>query len=335
MRSLGFATFEQPLALVPSLRFRVTYLDRVSALLLVVLVIADISLGKIVKLSGPEHLLDPRPWVRLGLMYLLVTYCSCRPLPRLVDAARLAMWSGMLLTPITYLFQIAGRSHFPLVDPQLAAIDRQLHFSTAAVTNAVTDIPFLAGCLMVSYCMFGPVVVGSMLIPSVCGFGKASRRFFLAMLLALLLAAVISVFVPAAGPWTTEVIQPSRQQAAVALYLHRLKSAMPVATEIDHSGIVSFPSIHVAFAILAAQALGTVKQIRIPAWLLCSLICISTVATGWHYGIDVLGGAAVALIASMMAKRLCSVLDRCDQFGFRAVRNAAPARGDARITYLG
>jgi membrane-associated phospholipid phosphatase len=57
-----------------------------------------------------------------------------------------------------------------------------------------------------------------------------------------------------------------------------------------------FPSLHVALAILAANALVIInKYWRIAAPIWATLICISTLTTKQHYLIDILGGIGVAM----------------------------------------
>jgi hypothetical protein len=71
---------------------------------------------------------------------------------------------------------------------------------------------------------------------------------------------------------------------------------------LQHTAIVSFPSFHVILAVLSAVALNGVPRVRRWAWALATLTSISTITTGWHYGVDVLGGLAVSLAASWIAR---------------------------------
>ena len=119
--------------------------------------------------------------------------------------------------------------------------------------------------------------------------------------LAAIFTAVLFALWPAAGPWITENIAPSREQVNITAYLLRLKSSVPLAVDLKDAAIVSFPSFHVALAILAAVALGAFRRLRLGLWILTALICISTITTGWHYGIDVLAGLAVAAVSIALA----------------------------------
>jgi membrane-associated phospholipid phosphatase len=68
------------------------------------------------------------------------------------------------------------------------------------------------------------------------------------------------------------------------------------------SSLIAFPSFHVIMAVLSAVALWSVRRARIPAAVLCGLIVCSTVATGWHYVVDVLAGIVFAALAHAGAK---------------------------------
>ena len=90
----------------------------------------------------------------------------------------------------------------------------------------------------------------------------------------------------------------------MAAYLIRLKSSAPVELDMNNAGIVSFPSFHVVLAILSAVALSSIRRLRAWAWALAALICISAVTTGWHYGIDILGGLILAILTMIATSRI-------------------------------
>jgi membrane-associated phospholipid phosphatase len=87
-------------------------------------------------------------------------------------------------------------------------------------------------------------------------------------------------------------------------YLTLLNSHVPVVLDMHQAGIVSFPSYHVVLANLSALALSSVRRLRAVAWLLAALVCVSTVLTGWHYGVDVLGGLLVAMMTALAVRRI-------------------------------
>jgi membrane-associated phospholipid phosphatase len=67
----------------------------------------------------------------------------------------------------------------------------------------------------------------------------------------------------------------------------------------DIEGLVSFPSFHVAGALLVTWAFRHRQRIFIPLIVLNTGLALSTVITGEHYVVDVL--AAVTLVAVSVA----------------------------------
>jgi membrane-associated phospholipid phosphatase len=45
------------------------------------------------------------------------------------------------------------------------------------------------------------------------------------------------------------------------------------------------------------------RLLRWPAFLIAALIIVSTMTTGWHYGVDVIAGVAIAAGSTMLAGR--------------------------------
>jgi membrane-associated phospholipid phosphatase len=117
--------------------------------------------------------------------------------------------------------------------------------------------------------------------------------------MAAITSVAISAVCPAVGPWVVYGFKPSPIiQAHTQEVLRALKASIGTVHDLgDYSALVSFPSFHTALAILCVIALWRWRLVRIPALLFGLLVCISTVTTGWHYEIDVIGGALVALIA--------------------------------------
>jgi len=60
----------------------------------------------------------------------------------------------------------------------------------------------------------------------------------------------------------------------------------------------------VVLAVLSAFALRRTRVVRVFAWVLCGLVCIATITTGWHYLIDVLAGLVLSAAALWLAARL-------------------------------
>ena len=230
-------------------------------------------------------------------------YCRWRGLARLVDASELGIWAVVFTNVLSVVIQLAGRSPRPLVDGELAHLDVRMHFATAAAVAIAGRLPALRIPLALAYALTGPLILVAVLLPALLGCAHASRRYVLGIVLAAILTAAAFSIWPAAGPWTSEGYPPAREQAAVTAYLLQLKSTKPVELDMEDAGIVAFPSFHVLLAILTAAALSAIRWLRAPAWALSVLVGISTITTGWHYLVDVIGGIILSVI-SLAAARL-------------------------------
>ncbi len=67
--------------------------------------------------------------------------------------------------------------------------------------------------------------------------------------------------------------------------------------------VVAVPSFQVVLAVLSVVALWNVRWARWFAFVLGTLICVSTITTSWHYLFDVIGGLALIYPEQALAKR--------------------------------
>ena len=75
-------------------------------------------------------------------------------------------------------------------------------------------------------------------------------------------------------------------------------------------GLVSFPSFHVAAAILMSWALWPLRFARLPVVTWNSIMCIGAIVMAGHYFIDVLGGAIVAGLSLSAVRYLLARANR-------------------------
>ena len=271
-----------------------TYFDRAMLVTAAALILADLILARVVHLDGVFHYFVafwPIVLPLVGFLWL----CRQNPLPKLAEFAEPLTWGFILMSAMAPLALVAGRSYRPLQDSALAVWDMRLHFNTswiAGLTGSNATLHFASSFFYESLPVL--TLLGAMVPP---GFGRAdaSRKFVVSVVIGSLITIAISAMFPAVGPWTTEHFSPSTAQANVATYLALLHS--DTSATIKNAGIVSFPSYHVVLAILSAISLCSVYPLRVPALLWAALISLSTVTTGWHYGVDVLGGVGVSFFA--------------------------------------
>jgi membrane-associated phospholipid phosphatase len=271
-------------------------------IMLAVLIPGEAILAKAVRLEGMSQLIAV--WPGLLLLIGVLCYCIARSFPKLIEACQLAIWAVLMTNTLSLLIQIAGRTPRPLMDHAFASMDARAHFSTSWIVHLMARAPALEKGLTIAYVLLLPFIIAAILLPALNGRAEAARRYVLGIVLAAILTAALFALWPAVGPWTTQVFTPTKEQAGVAAYLIRLKSSAPVYIQMDNAGIVSFPSFHVALAILSAVALGSIRRLRVWSWVLTVLISISAITTGWHYGVDVLGGIILAIVSVIAVGRI-------------------------------
>jgi len=230
----------------------------------------------------------------------ITAYCWWAGHRRVRDVLLVLTWCVLFVLFASALIEAAARAPFVLVDDALGRID---HGMTAVIVNWLNWHYGLRTLSSLVYASLFPFAGITIVLPAALGYSKSAYRVILAVAIGTLITVAVFTVLPAAGPWTVEHYQPTKMQAFVTRELHDLKAGTAAAS-MDSQAIVSFPSFHCVLAILCACAWWPVRRARYTAAALATAICISTVTTGWHYGIDVIGGSLVALGSQWAARRV-------------------------------
>jgi membrane-associated phospholipid phosphatase len=83
--------------------------------------------------------------------------------------------------------------------------------------------------------------------------------------------------------------------------------------DLNESGIVCFPSFHALLAVVSCVALGSIRPLRIPAAIVAGCVVLSTLTTGWHYLVDVIGGLLLAALSIAAARGFTAIERRVEQ----------------------
>lgn len=142
----------------------------------------------------------------------------------------------------------------------------------------------------------GTQLLLALLLLPLLGRDDRNREFIATVGVALLLTVLLFGLFPAAGPWMHFGVRDpaglSYMQQLTALRAGRVA----VLRLDDLDGLVTFPSFHVAMAVLLAWAArGT--GVAVAAVTLNLAMAVSTPSEGGHYLTDGIGGIAVALTA--------------------------------------
>jgi membrane-associated phospholipid phosphatase len=78
---------------------------------------------------------------------------------------------------------------------------------------------------------------------------------------------------------------------------------------------VCFPSFHTLLAVVSCVALWSIKPLRIPAVALAVCVVLSTLTSGWHYLVDVIGGLLLAVLSIAVARAFTAIEQRIESRG--------------------
>jgi PAP2 superfamily len=217
---------------------------------------------------------------------------------RLRSGCFLAIWSFLLAAVLRLTPFALARSTFPLCDVTLAKLDSFLGVSVPAVVTWCRVHSFWWGWSVRVYGTLVPFVFAAIIVPALSGKVRVSQRLLLSTLFSSILAFALFTCFPAIGPWAGNRFTPALNQDFYVRELMALRGpglfeANPAYT----CGQITFPSFHVVLAILSASAFWPFRWLHFPASILAVCICVSTVTVGWHYAVDGVAGAAVALTA--------------------------------------
>jgi membrane-associated phospholipid phosphatase len=123
---------------------------------------------------------------------------------------------------------------------------------------------------------------------------NGATRFLRAFALAFGVCAVGQVLAPALATIRDAPSNPVRHALRDGSF-HRLDFTQGV-------GLISFPSMHAALAVMVALALWPFRLARAPVAVFTVLMLLSIPGEGGHYLVDVLAGAAVGFLAWRVAR---------------------------------
>jgi membrane-associated phospholipid phosphatase len=234
------------------------------------------------------------------------------PLLGLVGQLRRGLRSWLALVMIAVSYEVIAEPMDAIVDSNgvisLFGLDKSLWglnftgwvqstFYSAATTD-VTSLVYLA---------LVPIILGSALV--IWRKGREDfGRFVAALVLTSYFALVTFILIPTAPPWfngvATNLVGGPGLQGAFSLLTPLAALAVP-----DY--FASFPSLHVSYTLICAFFLyKTDGRLGTAGALLAVATLFSTLYLGQHFVIDLIGGAAYAVIPCVISTRLHYPVDR-------------------------
>jgi membrane-associated phospholipid phosphatase len=195
-------------------------------------------------------------------------------------------------------------------------IDRHLGFDWLGVMSNLDHASRLLSVLNGAYATFTAQLVGAAFALVIAGKMRDLDRFFIIFACASISAEALSVLIPTLGPiWAladharfTNLPTLGRTTAEIVLAL-RDKTLGTIDFEAVN-GIISFPSMHAAVAIIVPYTLRWNRWIFWPIAALNAVMLASAVPSGNHYLADVIAGVTVAVLAIACGRVIQTSLDR-------------------------
>lgn len=250
---------------------------------------------------------DPIGFVQLAgfsvaLIVIFSPLCHWRKIPSLQAAVECVALGLALTGPLVALTYIAAGTNQPLQDQSLMAMDLTLGLDWNGLIAFVDRHSWLARLLAFAYQTFGFQLLLVPALLSVLDQRARAYQMIAAYGLIAVFASIISIWYPAVGTYS-----------ALSLDIHQFKSingtlgvgSVPqfLAIRIDPnfvlnleqaSGIITFPSVHAAVAVLCAWACWPIRWVRWPMLVLNTLMLCSAVTEGAHYVVDLISGIGLA-----------------------------------------
>jgi membrane-associated phospholipid phosphatase len=255
-------------------------------------------------------------WAGAALLlgfYARLLFVRAARLQCFIESVFVSLALGVSLACLSYLGAVAD---LPLRDIDIIWIDRHLGFDWLRVMSTLDYSPHILTVLNGAYATFTAQVVGAALVLLIAGKTRDLDRFFVTFACASIIAEALSVLVPTLGPISalagdarfSHLPTLGRTTAEIVLAL-RNKTLSSIDFEAIN-GIISFPSVHAAVAVLVPYALRWNRWLFWPVATLDSVMLVSAVPSGNHYLADVLAGIMVAFLAIACSGAIESAVDR-------------------------
>jgi len=183
-----------------------------------------------------------------------------------------------------------------------------------------------------AYATFTTQLIATVLVLILAKRTSGLDRFFITFVCASAIAEIANVLLPTLGPMSVlggnanfvNVPTLGRTTADIVLALREGRLASIDLGAID--GIISFPSLHAAVAVMVPFTLRWNRPLFWPIVVLDGMMLVSAVPGGNHYLADVVGGVAVAAVAILCPAYPCRA-----RSAIHRGRLALPQRANPRL----
>jgi hypothetical protein len=241
-------------------------------------------------------------FVKLSAHYYRDRRTDYRLASTLESTAQLIAFSAVA-APLSY---VAATASLPLQDAAFARLDYALGFDWKEWLAVMRGWPRFFHLMRVIYLSLIPQIIATVLLLSFTGRLAWLRAYTLAFVFAALVTIATSAFLPAKGAWLHYEITDAAGTLPVShtswSVFFGLRNGSFRLLASGGEGIITFPSLHAALAVILIVALWPVPIARWIAVAVNSLMLMATPIDGSHYFVDVLAGIALALLSFAVAR---------------------------------
>lgn len=216
------------------------------------------------------------------------------------------MQMGSYTTAISVLMYLVTSLNFPMADPWLQSVDRFVGFSPQAVVEWTRSSPIVNHWSTWVYLFIVPETLLTILAISLSQKRILMEQFACQFMLGTGICTITGCFFPAAGPAYNHGIEPAEWQLPYIDHFLALRSGETFMFSWKNTeGLVTFPSFHTAWAVMLVLVWRQqTKLLFIPITVLSGLIILSTLTTGSHYSLDIVGGFVLAAFCWWVSTRV-------------------------------
>jgi membrane-associated phospholipid phosphatase len=244
----------------------------------------------------------------LGAAYYYRNHRDDLRLASALESTAQVLVFAAVAAPLSY---IAASAALPLQDAVFDAMDRTLGFNWNEVLAFMNRWPGFFLFMRAMYLSLTLQMTAVVLLLAFTGRLAWLRVYMLAFIFAALLTIALSALLPAEGAWlhyglkADQSVMPSSHTSWPVF--HGLRDgSYRLVMAVGSEGIITFPSLHAALAVILMAAFWPVPIARWVSAVVNSLMLAATPIDGSHYLVDVLAGIAIAVVCLRAAHKLVS-----------------------------
>lgn len=239
---------------------------------------------------------------------LAAFYTYLRPNPHIVDVAHTMALLLAFFAASAVLSYLLTATALPVFDDQFAAADRALGFDWLVWFQWVRARPALSMLFQVVYLTAIPQLLAIALLHGFTGRAERNSELMWSLMASIAIIVPVSALTPAAGAWVEFDALRFGNEAQVHDFLAMRAGTMRELDLTRLEGLVNLPSFHTTLGVLYAYLLRGRRLLFGGATLLNAVMIVSVLSEGGHYLVDVIAGAAVAVVAIWAARRIEAAL---------------------------